>query len=185
MAKTEKIKQAEKENRREPELERIPDDVADYGEILAAWEFSEFIKHAKGKWWYISFTILLVALIVYAYFADNLLFAIIVVVFTVLYLSIENRGPRMVSIIIAEDGIIFNDKLIEYEKLQNFYIIYYPPQIKNLYFQPKSSFQQRIVVPLENQNPVDIRHLLLEFLDEDLEKEEMPSSESISRLLKL
>lgn len=155
------------------------------GQIFAAWEFSEFVKHAKGKWWYISFTILFLALLAYSYFADNILFAIIIVVFIILYLTIENRGPRVVDILIAEDGIVIDGKLIEYESLQNFYIVYYPPEIKNLYFQPKSNFQHRIVVPLEGQNPVEIRHVLLEFLDEDLEKEEMPSSESISRLLKL
>jgi len=174
-----------KEKKPEPELEQIPEYTDDFGKILATWNFPEFIKHAKGKWWYISFTIIFVALIIYSYFADNMLFAIIIVIFTILYLSIENKGPINMEVLITEDGLVLNGKLVEYENLENFYIIYYPPRIKNLYFQPKSTLGQRIVIPLENQNPVEIRHILLDYLDEDLDKEEIPSSESISHLLKL
>jgi len=86
---------------------------------------------------------------------------------------------------ITEDGIFIGSKFIEYEDLRSFYIIYYPPEIKNLYFETKSVIKQRIVVPLEDQNPVYIREILLNYLDEDLEKEEIPSSESISNIFKL
>jgi hypothetical protein len=40
-------------------------------------------------------------------------------------------------------------------------------------------------IPLENQNPLDIRKLLTEYLEEDLDKEDEPISEGLSRWLKL
>ena len=48
------------------------EDVNDYGNIFAIWEFPEFIKHQRGKLWYVSFIIVFLAMLIYAYFSDNL-----------------------------------------------------------------------------------------------------------------
>lgn len=157
----------------------------DFGQIFTAWDFPEFTKHDKGKFWYISFTVVFVALLAYTYFTDNLLFAIILVIFAILYFTLDRKDPVIVQIAVTEDGLVLNDKLIEYASLSNFYIIYYPPEIKNLYLQPKNNLKPRIAIPLEDQNPNELREILLQYLEEDLEKEEIPSSESISKMLKL
>jgi len=161
------------------------EDVNDYGNIFAIWEFPEFIKHQRGKLWYVSFIIVFLAMLIYAYFSDNLLFAIILVIFAVLYLSSAKNDPVTMETAITEDGIFIGSKFIPYEELDNFYIIYYPPEIKNLYFEPKSIIKPTIVIPLEDQNPVYLRQVLLKYLDEDITKEEIPANEGISRILKL
>ena len=97
----------------------------------------------------------------------------------------ERKDPSEVQILILEDGMIIGEKFIEYKEIKEFYIVYQPPTIKNLYIQPKNQLKPRIAIPLEKQNPVEIRELLLKYIDENLEKEEIPTSESISRLLKL
>lgn len=159
--------------------------VDDYGNVLALWEFPEFVKHERGKVWYITFTIVFLALLVYSYFSDNLLFAVILVIFAFLYLRLGKEDPQTMEAAITEDGVFMGAKFIPYEEFDSFYIIYYPPEIKNLYLQPKSMIKNRIAIPLENQNPVHIRELLLQYLDEDIEKEEAPASEGISKVLKL
>jgi len=165
--------------------ENLENDSGGHGDIFALWEFPEFIKHERGKLWYASFIIIFLAMLIYSYFSNNLLFAIILVIFAVLYLSSAKDDPITMETAITEDGVFIGSKFIPYETLRNFYIIYYPPEIKNLYLEPKSITKQRIVIPLENQNPVHIREVLLEYLEEDLEKEEIPASEGISRILKL
>ena len=157
----------------------------DYGDIFALWEFPEFVKHEKSKLWYFSFIVIFLAMLIYAYVSNNLLFAIILVIFAVLYLSSAKDDPITMETALTEEGIFIGSKFIPYETLSNFYIIYYPPEIKNLYLEPKNILKQRIAIPLENQNPVHIRNVLLQYLDEDLEKEEIPASEGISRILKL
>lgn len=157
----------------------------DYGDILAFWEFPEFIKHQRSLIWYVGFVVILIALLVYSYFSDNLLFAIILVIFTVLYLISLKDEPKTVETALTEEGIFIGSRFIPYEDFQNFYIIYYPPQIKNLYFQPKNMLKPRITIPLETQNPVRIRQILIKYLSEDIKKEEIPASEGISRILKL
>jgi len=177
MPKSKKIK--------EEEIKQIEEYTEDYGKELAYWEFAEHTKVERGKWWYISFIVIIIAMLIYSYYTNNPLFAIIITLFTIIYYITEKREPEESRIIILEDGIIIDDKFIEYKDLKDFYIIYHPPVIKNLYLEPKSVIKHRIAVPLENQNPVEIREILLKYIDEDLEKEEMPTSEGITRLLKL
>ncbi|MFA6307220.1 MAG: hypothetical protein WCS88_01485 [Patescibacteria group bacterium] len=183
MPKNTKKEANKNENLESEKAENIDD--SDYGKVFAAWEFPEFIKHERGKIWYASFTIVFLALLIYAYFSDNLLFAIILVIFAVLYLTSAKNDPLTVETAITEGGIFINNKFIPYEDFANFYIIYYPPEIKNLYLEPKSIIKHTIVIPLEDQNPIHLREILLTYLDEDLEKEEIPANEGISRILKL
>ncbi len=159
--------------------------IPDFGKIWANWEFPEFIQHSRSGTWFTVMSILLVGMLAYSYLSKNLLFAIILVLFVIIYFIIERRGPVVIQFAITEDGLLINDKFIEYAELDEFYIIYYPPDIKNLYFQPRNRFKEKIVVPLEDQNPMAIRQTLLKYLAEDLEKEEIPPSESLSRIFKI
>ena len=175
----------QKRKKKKEEKEEKEDITEDYGEVLAAWEFPEYTKIKRNKSWYIFFVIITISILIYSYFTENPLFAIIIILFTVIYTIIERKEPREAQITILEDGIIIDNKFIDYKEIKNFYIIYHPPTIKNLYLQPKNQLKPRLALPLEKQNPVEIREILLKYIDEDLEKEEIPTSEGISRLLKL
>lgn len=172
----------------EIDLEKIPAESGpemDPGDVLAAWEFPENIKHERNRWWYILFAVILVGFLAYSYFYKNPLFAIVLVLFVLLYIILERRQTQNIQIALTQDGIVLNNRLMEYKEFDNFYIIYYPPQIKNLYLQPKNILRQRLLIHLEDQNPAEIRKILTTYLKEDLAKEELPTSESISRILKL
>ncbi|MCH7492666.1 hypothetical protein IID19_03715, partial [Patescibacteria group bacterium] len=62
---------------------------------------------------------------------------------------------------------------------------YEPPEVKNLYFDFKTGIRPSISISLESQNPVNIRKKLLEYLEEDTEKENESFSDGLSRMLKL
>ena len=49
-------------------------------------------------------------------------------------------------------------------KYKSFFIIYQPPEVKSLYFEFKALTKPRLVIPLKDQNPVEIRKTLLEHL---------------------
>lgn len=172
----------------EDQMLEINADEADFGEVFAAWQFPEFIKHQRGKWWYILFVIILVGLLIFAWFDRNITFATLLVLIFIIYLNLEKKEILQFDIAITEDGILLNNKLLEYNDLNNFYIVYYPPQIKNLYLQPKNFWNtimhKTIIIPLEDQDPVLVRQALLQYLPEDLAKEHMPTTEAIARLIK-
>lgn len=169
------------------ELETMPEDQVgpDYGEILADWHFAESVTHDRSRLWYVLFIIIVVGLLAFSYFSKSPLFAVILVLGLIVYIITEKRGPSIFHLLVTEDGLLINDKFISYDDLASFYIIYYPPQIKNLYLQPNSSFKPLVTIPLGEQNPIEIRRILLRYIKEDLAKEEMPLSDGLIHRLKL
>lgn len=181
------LESSEKDFITDNELETISttDDDLDIGEILISWEIPSYHKHEKPKVWYIYFFLFTALCLVYSYFNQNPLFALIVILCAILYIANEKNDPKKLIFAITEDGIVIENKFIPYKKLKAFYILYQPPLIKNVYFQPKNPIAQVITIPLGEENPVEVRKILLQYLDEDLEKEDMPGSESIGHMLKL
>lgn len=157
---------------------------ADYGQVLASWQCEDFVRHERGKIWYLLFSAVILGLLIYSYFSRNPLFAIIIIIGLIVYIISEKRGPSTYTISLTEDGLLINNKFISYDQIDSFYIIYYPPQVKQLYFQPKGNFKSLISIPLENENPVEVRRALLRRVKEDIEKEEAPLSDTLSHHLK-
>ena len=71
-----------------------------------------------------------------------------------------------------------------FDEIVNFYIIYKPPETKMLFIKPKGFFRPQLHIPLLNHDPVVIREILGNFIDEDLEKEDEPVSEFFGRFFK-
>lgn len=186
------------------EQEEAINNYPDYGEILASWQFPEHIKHERSVKWYVFFFLVLAIIILLSIFGlditlfkisgqafsltfdkGNYLFIVLIVLFLILYFYYERKEIENMSIFLTEDGVVINNKLIEYKSLDHFYLVYFPPKVKNLYLQPKNLLKPIIIVPLEDENPIEVREILLRYLKEDLEKEEMPASESLSKIFKL
>ena len=157
---------------------------SDYGEVLFKWSFPEFERHQREQGWYVGAAVIVVLLIIYSIWAANFLFGLITII-TALTVLLFHNSDNIVKFKITEDGLFVNNKFFDYKEINNFYIIYEPPQVKMLYFEPKSIFNPRIPIPLEDQDPVKIREVLRRYLQEDLEKENEPTSDQMSRWLKL
>jgi len=156
----------------------------DYGEKLLAWKFPEFNQYQRNKTWYITAAVITGLLIIYAIFTSNILFALVIIML-VLVMIMMQRESREFEFSIYEDGVLFGEQFFEYKSIDSFYIIYEPPEIKSLFFEYKSIFHPRTPVNLMNQNPVKVREILLQYLPEDIEKENEPFSDQIARMFKL
>ncbi|NQT50075.1 hypothetical protein HQ571_05250 [Candidatus Kuenenbacteria bacterium] len=162
-----------------------PNVPSDVGEVFVNWEFPEYTEKRRSKAWYISVSVILALLILYAVLIGNYLFAIILVlgVFTVVYQYFE--APRSVPVVLAEDGIIIDREFFPYKAIKSFWLIYEPPDVKYLYLSFHSNLKRNLPIPLENANPLKIREALLTYLDEDLEKDEEEFSEVFSRMMNI
>jgi hypothetical protein len=156
----------------------------DYGQVFFSWQFPEFASYQREKRWYIWGAIILVFFLGFSIYSANPLFALITVISALIILLVQ-RVNNNVNFEITEDGITLNDRFVPYKNIKDFYIIYNPPEVKTLYFEPKSWFNPRIPIPLFDQNPVKIREILRRYLDEDLERENEPTSDQFSRMFKL
>jgi len=175
----------------------LPND-SDFGQVHFAWTFSEFPQYQRDRRWYMRAAVVTAIFLLYAildprislmkpylsFSGPNYLFAFLIILFA-LVISLHHRSDNTLEFKITEDGIMLNQRLYPYQEIRNFYIIYDPPAVKTLYFEPKSFFNPRIPVHLEDQDPVAIREVLNQYLSEDLEREDEPVSDHLSRLLKL
>ncbi|MBN1779141.1 MAG: hypothetical protein JW816_02900 [Candidatus Buchananbacteria bacterium] len=167
----------------EKEIEVQKESEPDYGNIFFHWQFNEFQKHQRSKSWYVWLVIIFIGLMIYSLVSRNLLFALFIILATMVSLMMD-RNNREIDFKIAEDGILVGGKFYPYSQFKDFYIIYQPP-VKTIYFDFKNLLMPRIPVDLQDQDPVKIREVLSRYLDEDLTKENEPLSDQFGRFFKL
>ncbi|HBF66908.1 MAG TPA: hypothetical protein DDW36_00595 [Candidatus Magasanikbacteria bacterium] len=155
------------------------------GEVLMRWEFPEYQHGHRGKMWYIIASLLAVILLLYAVWSENFTFAFLILLLALVYFMLEHRAPESIVCAITDVGVAVGNKFYRYRDMDAFWIIYYPPEIKNVYFHFPGGQGPRFRIPLEDIDPVVVRELLLAFLNEDLTQEVIPLSESFGRIFKL
>lgn len=157
----------------------------DHGKILASWTFPEFIKYERTIGWYIGISIVIIAIAVFAIMSKSYLFLIFIILVIGIYYLRGKREPTMIKFNITEDGLEVGESFYQYKDIKNFWIIYEPPEVKMLYFDFKTGIRPRLSILLENQNPLKVRKILLDYLEEDLTKENESFTDGMMRMLKL
>ena len=167
----------------------MPQDIikneVDIGDVVFEWTVKEYEQHEHNRNWYIFMGIIGVALVAYALISGNYLFALVIVLFGIILFMHDMVEPMNVPIVITETGIVVGKKYYRFSEIKSFWIIYDPPTVKNLYLGLDSFLNHRIQIPLLDNDPRPVRDHLEQFVEEDLEKEEEPLSDRISRLFKL
>lgn len=164
--------------------EDILEAMEDQGERVFGWLVDEYERHERGPVWYAASFLVGVGLILYALVTQNFLFAIIVVMFGVIIGLSTLREPERILFQVTTRGVGVGSLFVPFKELKDFWIVYEPPYVKNLYFEHKNSLTPRIVVPIEDGDPVAIRRSLLAYLDENGTTEE-PLGDLLGRVFKL
>jgi len=161
---------------------QLPEDI---GEILLEWTFPEYAKTTRSRLWYLVGAVILGLLVLYAVLTVNYLFAVILVLAVLIILYQYFQEARHIVVKIGEDGIILDNKFYPWKILRSFWFAYEPPTIKYLYVETKKQVQRYLPIPLEDVNPLNIREILLNYIDEDLEKDEEELDDTLARILKI
>jgi hypothetical protein len=135
------------------------------------WEAPEFEKTEKEKSWFIMPAIVAIILCVFALLTDNPLFVVLVITGFLSFYVYANKSPRIVKFRIDEKGIEVDGRLHEYTDLRSFWLFYNPPIEKTLSLRSKKTFFPYIKIPLDEENPAEIRKYLLKFVPEKRHKE--------------
>lgn len=161
-------------------------ETMDHGKTVMSWDFPEFVIHKRTTLWYFWAIVITSGLILFALFSQNYLFLIVITLFVMVYILRTKRKPAILTVNITEDGISIGEKTFyTWKQIKKFWIIYEPPEVKNLYIDFDASLRPSITISLENQNPLNVRKLLAQYLEEDIEKENESFSDGFSRMLKL
>jgi hypothetical protein len=158
---------------------------ANTGDVIFDWEVNEYEKHDRNKRWYVITAIVGIALLLYSVISGNYLFALVVVLFGIVLFLQDMQQPIQVSFAVTETGIVVGSTYYPFKEITNYWIIYSPPEVKNIYFSTNSLLKHRLQVPLLDNDPRPIREYLNQFLIEDLDQEEEPLSDRLGRMFKL
>jgi hypothetical protein len=80
--------------------------------------------------------------------------------------------PTVVRYRLMVDGVAIGTTLYHYRDLQAFNIIYEPGAVKTVLIRSKRRLAPLVHMEIGDANPVAIRDILLEFIEEDLEMDE-------------
>jgi len=153
------------------------------GGTLLSWTFPEYERHERGRGWYAVALIIAAVLLVYAFAMRNFLFAVIIVMLTVVFYLRHTQEPPELEFSITERGILIGDRFTAYKGLQNFWIVEEEHGPRRLYFHARGA-RPRFSIPLEGQELQRVRDALKAHLSENDERDE-PTSDVIGRALKL
>ena len=161
----------------------MPEDI---GAIKAAWEFTEYPENESRSWkWYAIVGTGFVGCMIYAVMTMNWIFALILVLGAMIMKAQAMRDARRIPVKVGEDGIILDRRFYPYKDLSSFGIVYDPPVMKFLYIDFKGSMSQSVPIPLSDANPLELRNVLLNYLNENLERQEEDFEEIMAKLLKI
>ncbi len=162
-----------------PQIITDPDAI---GAILHEWEVNEYEQHDRPRRWYVVMGLMGAALVVYALVTQNFLFALIIVLFAmVLFLQSHQTAPKVV-VRVTDRGVGIQHRFYEWSELDNFFIIYRPPEVQTLFIDTKTSLRPRLRLPLLDNDPNDLRFTLRQYLPEDTETEDEPLSDRVARM---
>ncbi|MDD4901720.1 MAG: hypothetical protein PHE24_01145 [Patescibacteria group bacterium] len=175
---------------------------------VISWQIPEYQSEGKTKLWYAIYSLIAIALLTYAIFTQNLIFAIIIIFAAVLLVIFDGGRPGSLNVTLSDRGVTVGKEFYDYGLIQDFFIIYEPDEgVKNLYLEFKrfarpalpaneparyswlfwlvNFARTRFSIPLDDMNPIVIRRNLLKYVKENLERTTIPLSEQLTKLFRL
>jgi len=162
-----------------------PIDQSVVGETHIEWAVPEYEQYSRGPYWYIIMSSLGIILVIYAVFTGNFLFALILILAGIIMFLQSHQVPRQIAFKVTETGIVLGRKFYSYNEFEEFYIFYNPPEVKMLFIQPISMMQPALRIPLLDQNPLEVKFALRQYISENTEKSEEPTADTLSRRFKI
>lgn len=156
----------------------------DVGEALLAWETWDRPPHDHSRRWYITAGIIGGLFLVYAIASANFLFATIVLMMGLLIILDHSKKPERINIIVTDAGIVYDDHWFPYEEMKDFSIVYQPGVAKILYIDFLRMWKPLLHIPVEDMDPNILRETLLNFVFENLDREEETLTDHMRRLYK-
>lgn len=131
------------------------------------WETSMYCAEPRKK--YLSFTLtagLLIGSGAMIFFHKNTLTAIFMFVSASVLTLYTNKKPAISQIAINELGIAIDNQLYAFKELKSFWVEYAPGNVKELSLESKKWYLPYTKISIENQNPIDLRTMLANFIPE-------------------
>ncbi len=94
------------------------------------WTVPEFTKHKKNAGWFITGGIIALALLIFALYSKNFLFALIIILSAFSVFIWSQKEPRKIKFSITPKGIAIGKTIYNFDNLESFWVFYDPPEIR-------------------------------------------------------
>ena len=145
-----------------------------------SWTAPEFNYTPKGPDWYWMVGLITLTLVIIALSLGNILFAIVLIVGSFAISFQASQRPEVIEIKVTKQGVQVADTLYPFSSLQSFWVVNSPHEQK-LILKSEKTYMPYVVVPIDNVNPENVRHFLLQYLPEEKLKE--PLSQKVMEYL--
>jgi hypothetical protein len=133
-----------------------------------SWQQHEHLHREKTVDWFWIVGIIAFGGIILSVFFNNFLFALIILLFTVISFVMVQRPPRLLVFEVSRKGIRAGNVLYPYSMLDSFWIEDTEYHDKIL-FKSRKPLTPLLVIPFDSTqtNPEQIRDFLLDYIDEE------------------
>ena len=136
------------------------------GEVFYSWQAPEFETYEKSKNWYIVAALFIIVMVVYAIFTNGPIMAITFILIGIVGYIYSQRNPRTITFSITSKGVLADKQFYLYDNIFSFWIFYEPTHTKVISLHTKASMLPFVHIPIENENPVKLRELLMQNIPE-------------------
>lgn len=133
-----------------------------------SWQNYEHVHIEKSVDWFWIMGIIAFGAVVLSLFYKNFLFAIIIILFTIVSFLLANKPPRLLVFEISRKGVRAGNVLYPYSILESFWVEDTEYHDKIL-LKTKKPLSPLIVIPFDSTqiDPEYIRDYLLDYIDEE------------------
>lgn len=143
-----------------------------YDDHKISWQSPEFLQYKRGLAWKLTALVSILAFAALGYLYLSWTFSLAIVTFAIVYYLLDRKDPKILEVVVSDIGIKVGSRKYPYSKIQGFWIIYNPPYVSTLNLRIKGNALHDVEIQLVNQNPAEIRELLLDKIPEYEGKEE-------------
>lgn len=143
-----------------------PEPNRNIGEVFYSWQAPEFETYEKSRNWYIIAGLFLFIMIIYAIFTNSPIMAITFILIGAVGYIYSQKDPRIVTFSITSKGVLADKQFYLYDNIFSFWIFYEPNHTKVISLHTKASMLPFVHIPVENENPVKLRELLMRNIPE-------------------
>ena len=130
------------------------------------WEAPSFYYNPQKKY----LTLIVIGLFCGAgamfFYRMDTLTAIFLILSSLVIVLYANKKPTLSKIVVSHAGVTIDDHAYYYKDLKSFWLDYEPNSPKELSLEARKWYMPYIKVSIENQNPVELRSLMINFIAE-------------------
>jgi len=146
-----------------------------------SWKALEYKRKEKTVDWYWAVGLIALAVIVTSIILHDTLFAILILISTIILVSFSIADPRIVQVSINRNGITVEKEMYPFSTIESFWIESTDRENRKVLLKSKRVIMPLIAIPLEELHHQDVREYLLQYLPE-IEMHEPLSQKIMERL---